>query len=294
MTLKSGEVYFSEQNSSFILPETISLFGLSISFYGLFLVVAALIGIVVISEATRRKRQNIEWSLTLITLVIVAALLGGRVYYVLFEWQKFTEEPLSLLNLRSGGLSYFGALFGAWFAVKWYCRRKNADFLQSADLLCAGAAAAAPLVWCGCAFVREPLGRLYDGIFSIRISAEYWQHLPEGAVSDMANGSEEGYLSMHPVAIYGIALSIVAFVILGFVFWKAKQTGTLFTVYLTLNAVVMLVLECFRGDRYCIWGTEIPVNFVVSGVILLTLAIGWLRRVAVNKRGKRFVFMHDR
>ena len=144
MTLRSGEVFFAEQSDSFIIPESISLFGLSVSFYGILLVLAALVGIIAVTEFTRRLRRNQEWTLTLVTLVILSALLGGRLYYVLFEWQKFAREPLMLLNLRSGGLSYFGALFGAWFAVKGYCRKKDKDFLQSAEVLCFGAAAAAP------------------------------------------------------------------------------------------------------------------------------------------------------
>lgn len=282
MTLRSGEVFFSEQSNSFIIPEAISLFGFSVSFYGIFLVVAALVGIITVTEVTRRRRQSQEWGLTLVTLVIVSALLGGRLYYVLFEWQKFVQEPLMLLNFRSGGLSYFGALLGAWFAVKGYCRRKNGDFLQSSDVLCFGAVAAAPFVWSGCAFVREPLGKVYDGVFSVRIGAEYFQR-----------ETETEYVSMHPVAIYGIVLSILVFAILCVVMRKKKQSGTVFTVYLALHAVEMFVLECFREAPYCIWGTELPVNFVVAGVILLTIMVGWVRQCSLNKKLKKIHFISN-
>lgn len=282
MTLRSGEVYFSGQENSFIIPESISLFGFSVSFYGICLVLAALIGIIVITEVTRRKKQNIEWCLTVIMLAIVSALLGGRLYYVMFDWQKFAQNPMALLNFRSGGLSYFGALFGAWFAVKGYCRRKNTNFIQSADSLCFGAAAAAPFVWSGCAFVREPLGKRYDGLFSVRIPAEY---VPQEA--------GDGFVSMHPVAIYGIALSILVFIALCIVRRNEKQAGTVFTAYLVLNSVVMLVLECFRGDSYYIWGTEIPVNYVVAGVVLLTIAVGWIRQFSVHKKLKKIHFINN-
>ena len=282
MTLRSGEVYFSERSNGFLLPESISLFGLSISFYGICLVLAALIGILVISEVSRRKRLSVEWSLTLLAIVIIFALLGGRVYYVMFEWQKFAQNPLALLNFRSGGLSYFGALFGAWFAVKWYCRKKGMDFLQSADILCFGAAAAAPFVWCGCVFVKEPLGKRYDGLFSIRIPAE-----------EFSQDTEALFVSMHPVAIYGIVLGIVAFIVLCVVLKKAKQPGTVFTAYLIVHAIIIGALECFRSDPYCIWGTDIPVNFVVAGVILLTIIVGWGRQCSFNKKLKSIHFMSN-
>jgi phosphatidylglycerol:prolipoprotein diacylglycerol transferase len=294
MTLRSGEIYVTEQNSSYIIPETISLFGLTISFYGLLLVVAALIGIIVISEATRRKKQNTEWNLTLITLLILSALLGGRLYYVLFEWEKFMAEPWALINLRSGGLSYFGALFGAWSTIKLYCRKKDGDFLQSADTLCLGAAAAAPWIWCGCAFVREPLGKFYDGLFAVRIGAEYIGEATERAgVVQMQRISGKQYISVHPVAVYGIVFSVLIFVLLCVYMFYVKREGAVFTAYLVMNSVAMAVLEAFRADSYYVWGTTIPVNYIVSGVILFTIAFTWIRRLIPAKRSKRKVFMES-
>lgn len=279
MILRSGEVFFSEQSESFIIPESVSLFGFTISFYGVLLVVAALVGIIAVTEITRRRQQGTEFCLTLVTLTIVAALLGGRIYYVMFEWQKFVQEPLMLLNFRSGGLSYFGALFGAWFAVKGYCRKKNADFVQHADVLSFGAAAAAPFVWCGCAFVREPLGKTYDGLFSVRIGGEY--------ASQTAGGA---FVSVHPVAVYGVACGVLVFVALLAVLRKTKQSGAVFSAYLVLHAAEMLGLEFFRAESYKIWGTGIPVNIVVGGVILLTVIVGWVRQFSLNKKLSKIRF----
>jgi len=265
MTLRSGEVSISEPNGNFVIPESFSIFGLSVSFYGLCLVLAALIGIVVISHLSKKKNLNEERNLTLITVTIVSALAGARIYYAIFEWQIFVEEPLTLLNLRSGGFSYFGALLGAWSAVKFYCKRKNADFNQSADTLSIGAAAAAPVVWLGCAFSREPLGRLYDGLFPVSVGKEY----------------------MYPVAAYGIVLSILSFIVLCVCLYQRKQQGTAFTLYLILNAVMCLILEFFRADRSCIWGTEIPVNYVVAGVLLAVILYGRIRELYLEKKRKR-------
>ncbi len=269
MTLRSGEVYFSEQDSSFIIPESISLFGLSISFYGLCLLVAALVGIIFVKETVRRKGQDTEKSLTLLTVVIVSALVGARFYYVLFDWQSFVQNPVTVFQFRSGGLSYYGGLFGAWFAVKLFCRKTKTDFSEYADTLSIGAASAAPFVWAGCAFVREPLGTFYDGLFSVRIG-DAW---------------------MHPVAIYGLVLSLILFVLLCVCALKRKTDGEVFTAYLMMNAAVVAGLELFRADSTCIWGTEIPVNYVVSGVIVATIAGGKIRRLLKKRKEKRKIFI---
>ncbi len=291
MMLRSGEVFFSENDSSFMIPETISLFGLSVSFYGLLLVVAALAGIIVVLNITRKKRQNEEGMLTLLTLAILAALVGARLYYVLFEWETFFREPLAILNFRNGGLSYFGALFGAWFVMKGYCRKKDVDFTQYADTVSMGAAAAAPFIWTGCAFVREPLGTFYNGLFSVRIGAEYItsdmnELYTETLLNNVTRVNEKGYVSMHPVALYGVVLSCLAFAGLWFVNRKAKAEGTVFSAYLMFSAVLILVLECFRADRYCIWGTTIPANSVVAGVVLFVVLYGFAKECYLDKKQK--------
>ena len=292
MKLRTGELYFSEQSGSFTIPESISLFGLTISFYGIFLVLAALVGIVVITNMARKNIRNREWNLTLLTITIVSALLGGRIYYVLFEWQVFVHDPVALLSFRGGGISFFGALFGSWFAVKWYCRKKGADFLKNADMLCMGAATSAPFIWIGCAFVREPLGKFYEGFFSVQVEAEYVaQTVGQGSfnelLSNAGNVGETAYISMHPVAIYGIVFSVILFLVLFFSARKVKCNGTVFTMYLLLNSVMSIVLESFRADSYCIWGTRIPANYVVAGVIILIIAVGWTRRTISEKKRKR-------
>lgn len=297
MTLRSGEVYFSEQDSSFIIPESVSLFGLSISFYGLCLLLAALVGIVLVTEAAKRKRQDAEKVLTLLTLVIVSALVGARLYYILFDWQNFVRNPLAVFQFRSGGLSYYGGVFGAWFAVKMFCRKTKTDFSEYADTLSMGAASAAPLIWTGCAFVREPLGRFYDGLFSVRIEATYLSREMQAAYSDelMSNvwnaENSVAYIRMHPVAIYGIVLSAVLFFVLCICAVKRKADGEVFTAYLMLNAVLIAGLELLRADSACIWGTEIPVNYVVSGVIAATIVNGKVRRLLKKRKGKKKLFL---
>lgn len=291
MTLESGTVYFFEHGYKVTVPETISLFGFSVSFYGILLLLAAVAGLFFVINETKKRQQDLEWNLTLIALVLIFGVLGARVYYVMFQWQLFTEEPLSVLNLRSGGLAYFGALFGAWFTVKKYCRKKGEDFEKAADVLSVGAAAAASFVWLGCALEREPIGRFYDGVFSVRIGTQY---LPsDGAdvyINELLSNvfvTEEGnFVSMHPVAFYGFVLSVLVFLIIMITKRFIKQSGGVFTLYLLLNAVSCFGLELFRASGHYIWGTRLPVNCVMSVVLVLAIAMKYLRQWWHKKRSK--------
>ncbi len=275
MTVKSVEVFFHKQEYSFRFPEAISIFGFSVSFYGILLVMAAVAGILVSYRETKKRQGNIEQLITLLTLVIVAGLLGARIYYAMFHWASFAENPLSLINLRSGGLSYFGALFGAWGAVGVYCYRKKILFTDYADSLGLGAAVAAPFVWIGCVLIREPLGRFCDSFLAESFSVE---HLPKSTknmdvTSLMKVGRGNGTLAnTYPVALLGLLFSILFLVVLFLMRGRVKKNGSLFFIYLALNCVGCIVIEQFRLDRCYIWGTTVCANQIVAGAMLFVLA----------------------
>ncbi len=291
MTLETGTVYFFEQGMAEI-PEAVSLFGFPVSFYGICMVLAAVTGVSVALREARKRKLERELTLTLLWITILSALLGARIYYAVFQWHPFSESPLLAFDFRSGGLAYFGALFGVWPAAKWYCRRKAAEFEKAADVLCAGAAAAAVPVWLGCAFMREPVGRFSEGICSVRIGTEY---LPREAESTLLKEllskayiiNDEVCISMHPVALYGVLSAVLILLILWLTKRFRKQDGDLFQMYLFLNALSCLCLEPFRASRCRIWGTEIPINSLVAIVILLVLAVVEIRYRLRQRRRKR-------
>lgn len=274
MTVKTVEVFFHKQEYSFRFPEAISVFGFSISFYGILLVLAAVAGILVSYRETKKKQGNIEQLITLLTIVIVAGLLGARVYYAMFHWSSFAENPLSLINLRSGGLSYLGALFGAWGAVGAYCHRKKIQFADHAGSLGLGAAVAAPFVWIGCVLIREPLGRFCDSSLAESFSVE---HLPKSTknmdvTSLMKVGRGRGDLAnTYPVALLGLLLSILFLVVLFLMKGRVKKSDSLFYIYLALNCMGCIVIEQFRLDRCYIWGTTLCANQIIAVAMLLTL-----------------------
>lgn len=286
MTVKMVEVFFFKQELSFRVPESISVFGFSISFYGIFLVLAAVAGILTAYGETKKKRGNVEQLVTMLTIIILAGIWGARIYYVMFHWASFMEKPLGLINLRSGGLSYFGALFGAWGAVSLYCYRKKIAFTEFADALGLGAAVAAPFVWLGCVFVREPLGRYCDWFVAESFSMEY---LPKSTknmdVTPLLKvGRGDGTLvSTYPVALFGLLFSVLLLMVLFLVKGRVKRNGSLFYFYLAMNSIGCIVIELFRIDRCYIWGTTLCANQIIAGVLFLGLVITFIAK----RRGLR-------
>lgn len=289
MTLETGKLYFFGGSRELVLPEAVSLFGFSVSFYGIFLVLAAILGILAVLREGKKRAQSKEWILAVLPLVIVSGVIGARIYYVAFQWHPFAEEPFLVFWLHSGGLAYLGALLGAWITVKLYCRRKKQSFERTADVLSIGASYAAVPVWLGCALMREPVGRFYDGFISVKISAEY---LPKEAdcagirklLEHVTVFDGEDYISIHPVALYGAVAALVTVLVLWIAKRFIKKEGQLFRLYLLLNAGTVLLLENFRASSCCIWGTGFPMNSVVAGILFGTILLSELQAFRNRKR----------
>jgi len=78
----------------------------------------------------------------LLTWMVLGVVLGGRLGFVLFyDFLRFAEDPIQILQLWEGGMSFHGGFLGVIVATVIYCRAKTAPLLQVADAV----ALAAPI-----------------------------------------------------------------------------------------------------------------------------------------------------
>ena len=278
MSLDTEPIYFFQLKKEIELPEAVVFGGFSISMYRICLVIAALLGILLTVLEVRKKGHEPEDYLTVLCLVLLFGCIGGRVFYVLFHYSFFEDRFLWSLDLRTGGLSFYGAMFGAWISVKEYCRRKKADFSTVVDALCSAAAWAAIPVWFGCVLQKEPFGRYYSGLFSMAVRTDFlFQHnarLPmKGFEQNTIVSEGVSYTCMHPVALYGFVLSIIVAVILQLLKRYVKQEGDLFLLYLFLTAVENLVLSLFLLDGGDFFGIRLPMITILSVLLIILIPL---------------------
>ena len=68
MSLETGTVYVTEQNLPVVIPEGISIFGFTVSFFGVCMVLALLVGLFVTKREAQRRKQDAEWFLSVISI----------------------------------------------------------------------------------------------------------------------------------------------------------------------------------------------------------------------------------
>ncbi len=190
-------------------PVALSLGPVQIHWYGLTYVAALVVGWLL---GRSRAKTTPGWTLTemddLVTWVMLGVVVGGRLGYMLFyDFQLFISNPLELLYLWKGGMSFHGGLLGVLTALWLWARRHKRPFLAVLDFI-------APLIAPGLFF-----GRL--GNF---INAELW-----GKVTDVPWGvvfPYAGPLPRHPSQLYEAALEgIVLFLVVWVYSKKPRPMG---------------------------------------------------------------------
>lgn len=212
-------------------PVAITIGPLAVHWYGLMYLFAFLAGWWL--GLVRARRPGASWKTTeigdLVFYFALGAVLGGRIGYTLFyNPGEFANDPLVILRIWQGGMSYHGGMVGVFVAMALYARHTGRTFFQVTDFM-------APLV---------PLG-LGAGRLGNFINGELWgspTNLPWGMVFPFVDAQPR-----HPSMLYELLLEgIVLFAILWLYSRKPRPTMAVSGLYLLCYGVFRFVIEFVR------------------------------------------------
>jgi phosphatidylglycerol:prolipoprotein diacylglycerol transferase len=114
------------------------LFGLSfltVRWYGVLIVSGAILAGYLAARRARAHAIDPEHVWNQLLLGMVLGIIGARIYYIAFEWQRYAGQPLiDIINPQGGGLAIHGAIIGALVAVLIYTRRHQLPLLAWLDI----------------------------------------------------------------------------------------------------------------------------------------------------------------
>ena len=214
--------------------KNISIFGFSIAYYGIVIVTGMMIAIWIAQREAKRTGQNPEQYLDLAMIGIAAGILGARIYYVIFAWDYYKDDLLSIFNIRQGGLAIYGGIIGACIAVVIYSRKKKQNFSLLMDTASMSIVFGQIMGRWGNFFNREAFGDYTNNLFAMQlpvsavraneITQKMWDHVVT------VNGVE--YIQVHPTFLYESLWNVG---VLLFLFWfrkRKKFNGEVFLMYL--------------------------------------------------------------
>lgn len=259
-------------------PELFRIGPLVINSYGLMLALAFIVGLFLAIKKAEKKGIDSNIIVNLAFIVMISAIIGSRLFYVLFHLEEFKGrwvytflpiQPDGSIGL--GGLIFLGGFLGALLSGGIYLYKKKISFLKVVDSVAPSLAIGLFFGRIGCFLNGCCFGKACDLPWAVTFPP----HSPAGY--------QMGNIAIHPTQLYSSAYGLLIFIILMLLDKKVHYDGFLFGVFLVLYGV-----SRFTVDFYRFYETQM---FLIDGIefnqlVSLLLVIGGIVLLLVLKRGK--------
>jgi len=237
------------------MPDGISIGNFEIKFYGIIIMLGALLAAWLSAKEAKRRGINPEMIWDMLPWLLIAGIIGARLWHIFtpsaslvaigIDTKYYLTHPLDAINIRNGGLGIPGGVMGGAIALWLYSRSKKTSFAMWTDIIAPGLALAQAIGRWGNFFNQELYGGPTNLPWAIFIEPAY--RLPEYL--------NESYY--HPMFLYEFLWNMMNMSILLLLGRKLQNkliTGDLFLIYLIIYPVGRFALEFMRLDPSNIGG----------------------------------------
>lgn len=247
-------------------PIFITVFGVDIAYYGLLWASAFGIGLWLMSLMVKKEGLDPEISGSALVYAVISTVIGARLGHCLFyDPMTYLANPLSILNIREGGLASHGAAIGLLIGIWLFSRKWKTPYIWLLDRI-------GIVVTIGGALIR--IGNLINSeIYGTQTD------LPWGFIFVRAGET----LPMHPTQIYEAVAYLILFAILTHMYWRTKisnRRGVMFGVFLIGLFSARFIIESiknvqssFEESMFFNMGQWLSIPFIIAGVVILIYAL---------------------
>ena len=248
-----------------------TVFGRNVYWYGIFIGLAVVLGVLMAMKEAKRTGQSPDMYVDFIIYALIFAIIGARLYYVIFSWDFYSAHPEKIFALREGGLAIYGGIIGGVVTAIVYCKRKGVNFWLLADTIAPCLAFGQMLGRWGNFFNREAFGEYTDSLFAMRLplDAVRSSDVTEQMRRHIERIDGVSYIQVHPTFLYESLWCMVLLIIL-FAYRKHKKyEGELFLMYLFGYGLGRFWIEGLRTDQLLLPGVGIAVSQLLAGAIVV-------------------------
>jgi phosphatidylglycerol:prolipoprotein diacylglycerol transferase len=285
---------------------SISVFGFDIAYYGIVIALGMAAGYMVAEWQAKRTKQNPDLYLDFALYAIIASVIGARLYYVIFTWDEFKDDPISAFNTRNGGLAIYGGVIAAVLTAFLYTKIKKISFGLLADTACLGLVTGQIIGRWGNFFNREVFGQYTNSLFAMRldirdVSSDYTN--PVSYITKKYAGRPNAlkhimeirentviidgitYIQVHPTFLYESVWNLGILIILILYSKHKKFNGEVFLLYLLGYGLGRMWIEGIRTDQLFLWGSPIAVSQLLSALLVVgSFIIILTKRASLKKK----------
>ncbi|ELR96752.1 prolipoprotein diacylglyceryl transferase [Gloeocapsa sp. PCC 73106] len=243
---------------------------IAIRWYGLLIAIAVLIGLNLSQYLAKKRRIDPDLIGDLIIWLIIASLPAARLYYVLFQWKVYAQNPGEIIAIWKGGIAIHGAIIGGAIATLIFARLKRVSFWQLTDLI-------APSLILGQGIGRW--GNFFNSeAFGDPTNLPWKLYIPP-------NNRPVEYLNFeyfHPTFLYeslwnlGVFLLLIGLFRWGFKHPERLKVGTITLIYLIAYSLGRFWIEALRTDSLMLGPLRIAQVVSLGAIALGILGLVWL------------------
>ena len=241
--------------------QLINLGFISIKWYGLLIAISVLLGLNLSKKLARSRGIDPNFISEILPSLVLSAIIGARVYYVIFEYQQFSGDKFfttikilniylnipSFLAIWEGGIAIHGALLGGFLSIYLFCKSKKIPLKIFLDLLM-------PSVILGQSIGRW--GNFFNNeAFGIPTNLPWKLFIPLSNRPNIFANSQY----FHPTFLYESLWNLIIFTILIYIFNKQSKDnsitpGLITSLYLVTYSFGRFWIEGLRIDSLCLGG----------------------------------------
>lgn len=258
----------------------------TIRFYGVIIAFGFILAVLFGGRMAYKWKMDLNKMLDVLLYGTVAGIIGARLYYVIFEWNSYKNDLLSVFKIWEGGLAIYGGIIGGILAAYFVCKKNGLNFLKLLDLFGMSVLIGQGIGRWGNFTNQEAFGTNTDlpwGMWSEKVA----NYINVNYATLSANGIDmDSGSPVHPTFLYESVWCLLGFLILYIVCKRFRKfDGQLILGYGVIYGLERTVVEGLRTDSLYIANTNIRISQILSLIIaVLCLAITIAKFVQLHRR----------
>ncbi|MGN1480039.1 MAG: prolipoprotein diacylglyceryl transferase, partial [Acutalibacteraceae bacterium] len=273
--LDSVVVYFTGISRGFTVSSILAQFNLfghdiTIRWYGAIIAFGFLLAVLFGGRMAYKWKINLDKMIDVLIYSTIFAIIGARLYYCIFEWDRYKDNPADIIKIWEGGLAIYGGIIGGIAAAFVVCKVRKLNFYNLLDLAGMSLLIGQGIGRWGNYANQEAFGTNTDlpwGMWSAKTAL----YINNNQALFAEKGIEmDPNLPVHPTFLYESIWCILGFFVLYIITKKFRCfSGQTFLCYGVWYGTGRMIIEGFRTDSLYVGNTSIRVSQLLSAAIVL-------------------------
>lgn len=242
-------------------PVALEVGPFAIRWYGIIMATAFMIGTLLAYSRASRAGIDPDHIISIVAIIIPAAIIGSRLYYVAFNWSEYSQDPIGILAVWHGGLAIHGGIIGGVLAGLWFVRKYHLSAWNMADVL-------APSL-----IIGQAIGRWGNFInqeaYGGPVSEEFISAFPAFIQKQMYIDGQY----YHPAFLYESLWDFGIFLVLTYYWSKRRVQGEVAALYLILYSIGRFFIEGLRTDSLMLGSYKVAqivsLLLIIAGILII-------------------------